>query len=135
MNQELMLFCYTCVAIDMDAEQFGKVISSARKFYEDNKIRGLLMYDGRYFLHYITGSRDSILRAKTRLETTVNAYDWDVLYLEKVEQYPPEYPGWQLGYIHADEDQGYLERLRMAKGDLAQLSDIFAGFHNLEDVH
>ena len=130
-----MLFCYTCVAIDMDAERFGNVISSARKFYEDHKIRGLLMYDGRYFLHYITGSRDSILSAKARLETTVNAYDWDVLYLEKVEEYPSEYPGWQLGYIHADDDQGYIERLRAAKGNLPQLSEIFSGFHTLEDVH
>ena len=119
----------------MDAERFSEVIRSARRFYENNQIRGLLMYDGRYFLHYITGARDNILRAQARLETTVNAYDWEVLYMDKVAEFPAEYPIWQLGYITSDDDQSHIEELRNAKGDLARLTDIFSGFHQLEDIH
>lgn len=135
MNQELVLFCYICVAIDMDALQFGRVISSARKFYESRGIRGLLMYDGHYFLHYITGSRASIEEAQTRLQTTVNAYDWEVLYLAAIDEFPEEYPSWQLGYLHDSETHHYVETLKQAKDDLAKLSKIFSEFHKLEDVH
>lgn len=135
MHKDLQLFCYICVATDMDALKFGKVISSARKFYESRGIRGLLMYDGYYFLHYITGTRVSIEEARTRLETTVNAYNWDVLYLEDIEQFPAEYPGWQLGYLQSNETHSHVEKLRQAKGNLAALSAIFSEFHRLEDIH
>lgn len=128
MAEPLKLFCYICKSVEVDELTFVEIIRSARNFYESHRIRGLLMFDGQYYLHYIVGPSDSIIQAQYRLETTANAYDSEILYLDHIHDYPAIYPGWHRAFFDASDTDSYLAQLRAAKGSVLALTAAFRSF-------
>lgn len=128
------LFCYICTAVDMDTAKFKGVISSARKFYESHDIRGLLLYDGSYFIHFIVGTHDYIELAHARLNDTVHAYDSEILFKGNTSDICEEFAGWHLGFLDTEEHYPHLDRLRQATGNADSLKSIFLEYKKMPHV-